>query len=117
MIFLKLLLTFINMLVLIFLGGGRFGLMVYSALTLGRQLKKHNSLGSIFAFIAIILFEYLVSRVLYHTGVFHVLANIQGSGFVQGNLVILLMSVIQIALGAIYFAICNYLMTSRLNLN
>lgn len=104
----------IEMLVLFALSILKSVLAIYAALTIGHQARQHVRLASIGAYFGALTFEMIMGRLMisilpsevyeiYSAGDFQKI-------FITGALV-------TIALAAVYFFICKYLIENRLNLN
>ena len=88
-------------------------MQIYAAVTIGHQVQNRTTLASIGAYIAILIFESTVGRLLapllfkweYGT-----------DGFLIFNRIVLPALILTLALSVLYFFICRYLMEERLNL-
>lgn len=89
-------------------------MQIYAAVTIGHQAQNHTTLASIGAYIVILIFESMVGRMLLplfaHTGY-------GDDGFLNFTMIFIPGVIVSIALSAVYFFICKYLMEKHLNLN
>ena len=88
-------------------------LAIYAALTIGHQAKTRTTLASIGAYFGVLIFESTVGRICMAVfgnmiNDFDILSSFHGP--------FAILSLISIAIGAVYFFICKYLMEKRLNL-
>ena len=90
-------------------------MQIYTALTIGHQAKDRPSIASIGAYIGLMVAESFLGRLLMAVIPDNVLMNFSTrGGFMIGMLVA---AVIMMAISAVYFFICRYLMETRLDLN
>lgn len=106
-------LVLFELLILFALSTTKSVLAIYTALTIGHQAKTRTGLASIGAYFAVLIFESTVGRVCMgiFPGImneFDLLENFQAPFLVA--------SLVTIAIGAVYFFVCKYLMENRLNL-
>ena len=89
-------------------------MQIYAAVTIGHQAQNHTTLASIGAYIVILIFESVVGRMLLplfaHTGY-------GDDGFLNFTMIFIPGVIAAIALSAVYFFVCKYLMEKHLNLN
>ena len=89
-------------------------MQIYAAVTIGHQAQNHTTLASIGAYIVILIFESVVGRMLLplfaHTGY-------GDDGFLNFTMIFIPGVIATIALSAVYFFVCKYLMEKHLNLN
>ena len=84
-------------------------MQIYAAVTIGHQAQNHTTLASIGAYIAILIFESIFARVF-----MPVLRFVDGKDF---SMIFIAAFTATLALSAIYFFICKYLMENKLNLS
>lgn len=106
-------LTMLEYLLLFVLSITKSVLAVYAALTIGHQAKTRTTLASIGAYFGVLVFESIIGRV-------YIAASPESAimcySFGNCHIPFLGLSLITIAIGAVYFLICKYLMEKRLNL-
>ena len=89
-------------------------MQIYAAITVGHQAQNRTTLASIGAYIAILVFESTVGRLIlpilmkfdYHP-----------DGYLDFTKIFIPAFIVTLAFSAIYFFICKYLMEKKLNLN
>ena len=88
-------------------------MQIYAAVTIGHQASNRTTLASIGAYIVILVIESTVGRLLAP-----LLFNIEygADGLLNFNRIFLPAFIVTLALSAVYFFICKYLMENRLNL-
>lgn len=106
-------LTLLELLILFALSTTKSILGIYTALTIGHQAKTRTGLASIGAYFGVLVFESTIGRVCMSAfgsmiQDFDVLESFHGP--------FVILSLITIAIGAVYFFVCKYLMEKRLNL-
>ena len=89
-------------------------MQIYAAVSVGHQVQNHTTLASIGAYIAIMIFESSVGRMLMPL---FMRLEYSKDGFLNFTLIAIPGFVAAVAFSAIYFFICKYLMENRLNLN
>ena len=89
-------------------------MQIYAAVTIGHQAQNHTTLASIGAYIVILIFESVVGRML-----LPLFAHIGygDDGFLNFTMIFIPGVIAAIALSAVYFFVCKYLMEKHLNLN
>ena len=102
-------------LILFTLSIGKSILAIYTALTIGHQARRRTTLASIGAYFGVLVFEMLIGRILVEVMPF--MADLYTGGFRDVQIFILCSAAITIAIGAVYFFICKYLMEKKLNLS
>ena len=89
-------------------------LAIYAAITVGHQVQDHQTFASIGAYFGVLIFESAVGRMLiplFGTGMI-----MTDSDILNTELILLIAIIVSIAIGAVYFFICKYLMERKLNL-
>lgn len=108
-------LTVILVLLVTVFGITKSVLQIYAAITIGRQAKQHTTLAAIGAYIGLMIAETFVGRGVTEAMSFKFYDVFNSiAGF---RMTMLIALVVTIAIGVIYFFICNYLMEKKLNLN
>ena len=107
------LLYFIESLIMMIVGIVKTIMQIYAAITIGHQAQNHTTLASIGAYIALMIVESTVGRML-----LPVFMKVQynADGILNFNRVFFPAVIAAIAFSAIYFFVCKYLMENRLNL-
>lgn len=88
-------------------------MQIYTAITIGHQVQDRTALASIGAYIAILIAESSVGRVLLAV---LLRAGYNAEGVLSINSIFLPGLIATLAFSAVYFFICKYLMENRLNL-
>jgi hypothetical protein len=103
----------IEVLILVITGIVKTIMQIYAAITIGHQAQNHTTLASIGAYIALMIIESTVGRML-----LPVFMNVQynADGLLNFNMIFFPSVIAAIAFSAIYFFVCKYLMENRLNL-
>ena len=88
-------------------------MQIYAAITIGHQAQNHTTLASIGAYIALMIIESTVGRML-----LPVFMKVQynADGILNFNRVFFPAVIAAIAFSSIYFFVCKYLMENKLNL-
>ena len=89
-------------------------LAIYTAVTVGHQAQNHTTLASIGAYIGVLVFEALAARV-FMTPMQNLFTNVDSAA--KLNLGLLVLTLLTLALGAVYFFLCKYFMENKLNLD
>lgn len=106
-------LTLLELLILFAFSTTKSMLGIYTALTIGHQAKTRTTLASIGAYFGVLVFESTIGRIC--MSVFgNIINDFDVLNSFHGPFAIL--ALITIAIGAVYFFVCKYLMEKRLNL-
>ena len=89
-------------------------LAIYTAVTVGHQAQNHTTLASIGAYIGVLVFEALAARI-FMTPMQNLFTNVDSAA--KLNLGLLVLTLLTLALGAVYFFLCKYFMENKLNLD
>ena len=106
-------LTLLELLILFAFSTTKSILGIYTALTIGHQAKTRTGLASIGAYFGVLVFESTLARI-FMVPFGNLVSNFDVLDSFHGPFAIL--SLITIAIGAVYFFVCKYLMEKRLNL-
>lgn len=107
-------LLFLEMIILVILSMAKSILAIYAALTIGHQAKKHTSLASIGAYLAVLTLESTIGRIA--VGICpRSLLTPETTG--QMGVLFLGVMILTILIGGLYFYICRYMIKERLDLN
>ena len=106
-------LYFIEVLIMMIVGIVKTIMQIYAAITVGHQAQNHTTLASIGAYIALMILESTVGRVL-----MPIMFNVQydADGFISFTRIFFPAVIVAVAFSALYFFVCKYLMENRLDL-
>ncbi|MBQ3428911.1 MAG: hypothetical protein IJH28_03965 [Mogibacterium sp.] len=105
----------IEVLLMVVAGVVKTIMQIYAAITIGHQAQNRTTLASIGAYIAIMVFESTVGRML--LPLFDKLITFDADSFQNFSRIAIIAIIAAAAFSVIYFFICKYLMEKRLNLN
>ena len=109
-------------LILMIAGTVKTVMQIYTAVTIGHQVQDHVTLASIGAYIAVMIAESMIGRIIIQilwrsTGETSLEKFMYGSdGFLNFSYIFFPTLIMTLAISAVYFFICKYLMEKRLNL-
>ena len=103
----------IEFIIVTILGSAKSILAIYAALTIGHQAKKHTTLASIGAYLAVLTFESFAVRIVLAIAPFLFKAP-ETTG--QVALLLFVAGIVTIIIGGFYFYICKYMMEKKLDL-
>ena len=104
----------IEVLLMVVAGVVKTIMQIYAAITIGHQAQNRTTLASIGAYIAIMVFESTVGRML--LPLFDKLITFDADSFQNFSRIAIIAIIAAAAFSVIYFFICKYLMETRLNL-
>jgi len=115
-------LVFIELVVIALLIAGETALKIYASISAGHQWSNHRVLGAIIAFLAFGIIETILGNIIAVIGnstdimnrYYEATENM--SPFAQGQLVLLLFTLLVAALTAVYYLVTYKLLQKRLNL-
>ena len=105
----------IEVLLMVVAGVVKTIMQIYAAITIGHQAQNRTTLASIGAYIAIMVFESTVGRML--LPLFDKLITFDADSFQNFSRIAIIAIIAAAAFSVIYFFICKYLMEKRLNRN
>ena len=105
----------IEVLLMVVAGVVKTIMQIYAAITIGHQAQNRTTLASIGAYIAIMIFESTIGRIL--LPLFDKLITFDADSFQNFSRIAIIAIIAAAAFSVIYFFICKYLMEKRLNLN